>query len=167
VTVAEETIRCDGRGAAFGYSLGRNRTDVYPEQRIVNYFDELQDAILAARHVKRKEDAPYFARPFGLNEEGRSQRLQQHALACSWVALDADYLTPAAHALMITRLSRWRGFWYLTMTATADNLKCRIVLECDRLVETAEHARVVGSVESWLLNVLGVTGNHAAFFHPS
>lgn len=139
----------------FAYTVGRDRTDVYPSLRAGDSFDELQDAVLAARHDHDKSSAPYFARPFAANGEGKPRRAKDNALPCAWLTLDVDRLDPEAAPRLEAALARWRGFWYSTATASADNRKRRVVLACSRVVTLDEYPRVVAAVEHELARVVG------------
>jgi KaiC/GvpD/RAD55 family RecA-like ATPase len=139
----------------FAYSIGRNREDAHPQRREARSFDELQDAILCARHDRPKDEAPYFARPFAANGKDLPQRAQQFALPCAWIALDVDRCTPEAAEALAVALAERRGFWHASMSATPENLKRRVVLACSRAVELDEHPRVVAAVESWLAERVG------------
>lgn len=150
--------------SAFAYSLGRNRADAHPQVRNAASFDELQDGVLSARHDRPKEEAPYFARAFGSNGAAQPQRAREYAEPCAWIALDVDRLTPDAEPRLKAALVSWRGFWHASMSATADNLKRRVVLECSRVVTLDEHPRVVAAVEALLRERIGdgVEFDHAA-----
>jgi hypothetical protein len=148
----------------FAYSLGRDREDAHPQRHEAASFDELQDAILLARHDRPKDQAPYFARAFAANGNDEPQRSKETALPCAWIALDVDRCTPEAAERLTRALAERRGFWHASLSATADNLKRRVVLACSRAIELAEHPRVVAAVESWLAERAGagVMFDHAA-----
>ena len=83
------------------------------------------------------------------------KRARELALPCAWIALDVDTLTPAAATALTAALVEWRGFGHASLSATPDNLKRRVVLECERVVELTEHKPVVAAVEAWLRERVG------------
>ena len=141
--------------APFAYSAGRDRTDAHSQVHNVGTFDELQDAWLSARHDRPKAQAPYFARAFGSNGANRPQRANEYALPCSWIALDVDTLTAEAASKLTAALAEWRGFWHASLSASTDDLKRRVVLDCSRVVTLDEHPRIVAAVEQKLRGLVG------------
>lgn len=113
----------ESRAATIRYSIGRNRFDNRPEQRVAGTLREFVADVLS-RRARDKASAGYLSSGFGNDGARRAA----NALPRPYLALDVDGI--AADSLPDWRLyaTRWQGFGWPTASSTPEAPRERVIL---------------------------------------
>jgi predicted P-loop ATPase len=144
------------------YSIGINKFDNCPKQLEAASFDEFEKSILA--YISPAKGNNYFAGPLSCGPHDDSEkypeeghyRLASHALPRRFLATDQDgYRDVAIYEMIISDLTKYRGFGYTTWSHTNDKPRTRIVFELSREVTRAEGILLGKAFDRMLKKVYG------------
>lgn len=149
-------------GLGFPYSLGRDKYDNKPVQRVAPTFTELKDEFLSARPNSKGQKyicAPMKKGPHKdpVKHPGEHHfRCKEHAMPSSHLSLDLDgFGSVAIYEAFKLIMGNIKGFGYTTSSHTAEEPRMRVILEADRLMDRAECIKVSAAIQAHVEELLG------------